>query len=315
MIPAALEDIVIIVMILGMVLEYALPIAKLMCWSWIWLYTAPARKTKREERRLQLRAHLHDLIGDAQENGDPSAAIAFQILQCTVRGIHADLDWSVSNFAVPGISRDKLISFSDAIGRAKTSKLVIASIGALGYLNAVSLTTNGGPSWVQVILANVVGIILLALVWNWRHRLARGILLGCLGAMTAALLAFVVWMLVEHRLYEIPAFRQMLFATLPLVLAAVVSDKSFRLRFFNNRWRPVLVTWALILLASLGAAGVYMGGLKAMLNIWAALAILALSLVALSLLLASAATIVSYVGLSAGAASVRLVVAAIRRNK
>ena len=99
---------------------------------------------------------------------------------------------------------------------------------------------------------------------------------------------------------------------LPLVLAVAVSDKSFRIRFLNDRWLLVFVAWVLILVVSVGAADVYMGGLKAMLIIWAAMAALALSFAVLSIILASAAAAVSYVGLSACAASMRLVAAAIR---
>ena len=117
-------------------------------------------------------------------------------------------------------------------------------------------------------------------MWNQHHRWARVLLCTWLGLAMATSLGYSIWMMVEHRVYEAPLFRQSLLALLPLALAGLVSVKSFRVRLFKGRWRPVFACWALILVVSVGVA-LLTGAHYSMVGIWAFIALAVLTLLVL----------------------------------
>ena len=157
------------------------------------------------------------------------------------------------------------------------------------------------------------GLVAMVLVmWNQEQRWARHVLGIYLGLATVIVGGFLVWVVLQNRLYQEPIFREHALAMVPVLLAFVVASKEVRSRVFRNHWWPVIASWAAIAATSVGMA-VFTQSLEALLSVWAVVALLVISMGILCGLAATTGLMVWYVGSRAIAHLMRLFAAGILR--
>ena len=149
-------------------------------------------------------------------------------------------------------------------------------------------------TWMGWLLLNVGMLAMFLVMWNDQRRWARRVLYSLTGLATVMATGVVVWVTFQYRLYEIPLFYQYVLAMLPVLLAMVVADKSFRVRFFRDRWLPVFACWGLLAVASLGTA--LIANLTAIVTAWKLMAAIVLALVTATAIFAVGTFLVWYVG-------------------
>ena len=246
--------------------------------AWARLYTWATPEEVGRDRRSEVLSDLYDQIEDSRENGIRKAEIAFELAFRMVSGLKDDVAWSVPY--VPSTFVRRLERGSEALGRLGAPARVLTSLTLLGLMNSLYLSGEEERTWSEWGLFNGTLLAVITLMWNQHHRWARVLLRTWLGLAMAISLGFSMWMLVEHRVYEAPLFRESLLALLPLALAGLVSVRSFRVQFFRGHWRPVFACWALILAVTAGVA-LLSGAHYSVVGIWAFIALAVLTLLVL----------------------------------
>jgi len=246
--------------------------------AWARLYTWATPEEVGRDRRSEVLSDLYDHIEDCQERELRRAKIAYELVVRMVSGLKDDVAWSIPY--VPSTFVGRLDRGSEALGRVGAPARVLTSLTLLVLMNSLYLFGEEERTWSEWGLFNGTLLAVITLMWNQHHRWARVLLRTWLGLAMAISLGFSMWLMVEHRVYEAPLFRESLHALLPLALAGLVSVKSFRVRFFGGRWRPVYACWALILVVSVGVA-LLAGAQYSVVGIWVFIALAVLTLLVL----------------------------------
>ena len=78
---------------------------------------------------------------------------------------------------------------------------------------------------------------------NQQHRWVSHLILLFMGLAFGGLLATILYLVLDRRLYESPSFNQTMLgfalALVPLFLLTVMSSETCRARLFRRRWWPV----------------------------------------------------------------------------
>ena len=187
-----------------------------------------------------------------------------------------------------------LVRGSDTLSRVRTPTRIISSLAVLGLMNWAFHMSDDDLTWLGWLLLNVGMFAMIVVMWNDQRRWARRVLYSITGLATVMATGVVVWVTFQYRLYEIPLFYQYVLAMLPVLLAMVVADKSFRVRFFRDRWWPVFVCWFLMAVASLGAA--LISNLTAFVTAWTLMAAIVMALATVTAIFAVGAFLVWFGG-------------------
>ena len=229
-----------------------------------------------------------------------------------VRGVKDDLAWSAPY--LPSMLAEQFERLSEALRNVRTLTPAISALAVLGMMNASLAVSDGDKAWAEWLRTNGAVLAAIVLMWNQQHRWARRIF--HLGIFLTVFMAVgvLLWVVLNHRLYEIPTFNQSMvqfgFAILPVVLGMVVSSETCRTRAFKGHWWPVYVSWILITAIFLGTA-VFVG-LKTSTTIWATMALLTAALIILGTIFISGSAIICHGGLKVSAGCMRLMAAGIR---
>ena len=300
------------VLITVAVRAFALPMALAVAKRWTWFYSAAVPITEQEARRAEIQSDLHEQVADCRAEGYQPAEIAFHVLLRVVRGVIDDLAWSAPYLS--SMLAEQFERGSESLRNVRTLTPIISAMAVLGMMNASLAVSDGDRTWTEWLRTNGVVLAAIVLMWNQQHRWARRIFHSSIYLAIFMAVGVLLWMVLNHRLYEIPTFSQSMFqfgfAMLPMVLGMVVSSETCRTRVFKGHWWPVYVSWILITAISLGTA-VFVG-LKTSMTIWATMALLAAALFILGTIFISGSAIICHGGLKASAGCMRLMAAGIR---
>ena len=255
---------------------------------------------------------LHEHIQDSKAEGHRPAEIAVLVLLRMLCGIKDDLAWSAPY--LPSAMAERLERRGETLSHLKTPTVVITSLAFFSWLNVSFFVSDGDEPWTVLLGMNVSASGVIFVMHNQQRPWARRILHWYLGIATASLVGVLVWVVVHHRLYEMPGFYRLMLqvavAMVPLILAMLVSSERCRDRFFKGRWWPVFACWGLIAAISLGASICL--GLPTLTTVWTGMALMALALVIACAFFVGCATVVCHGGLKGGAGLLRLMAAGIR---
>ena len=242
-----------------------LPTAKLILTSWTWFYTMAAPEDERESRRAEIRSDLHEQISASREARLNSAEIAAQVLLRMVCGFKGDLAWCVAELSTLPC---RLERGSEILRRTRAPKQFIVILGGLGMVNFILLMSNDNQQ-VSLWVAYNAGLPFMGgLMMNQQCVWARRALYSIVGTCVLMSLVVIAWAVIHYQLYQNLYFVSSMLGLLPILLAVVVSDNSFRTRVFGGRWKPVFVCWGILAATSLAVTHL-VSGLSALLVVGA----------------------------------------------
>ena len=278
--------------VLIVVSALALSVVTFIVKGWIRLYTIVAPEHERESRRAEADSVLHEERSTSRAEGYKPAEVAVRVLLRMALRVRSDMAWLAPY--LPTALAERLAKGDDALSRVRTPTRMVSSLAVLGLMNWSFYVSGDQLSWMGWLLLNVGMLAMIVVMWNDQRRWARRVLYSLTGLATVMATGVVVWVTFQYRLYEFPFFYQYVLAVLPVLPAMVVADKSFRVRFFRDRWWPVFVCWFLMAVASLGAA--LMSNLTAFVTAWTLMAAIIMALVTVTAIFAVGAFLVWFVG-------------------
>ena len=312
---AAIVGSVVSIVAVFFIKPFALQIVLFLVKRWTCVYTAAVPAKERGDRRAEIESDLHEQVSHFRAEGHTRSEIAAQLLCRSVLGLKDDLAWSMPY--VLSILAEKLVKGSAAIKRFKTPPMLLASLGAALLTNWAFLESESSLPWVAWPLLNGGVLAFTVLLWNQQHPWARRGLALWVGLGVAVFVVSFITVVLKHRLYEAPLFQESMIglglATPPVAFAMVVGSKECRARVFRNLWWPALLSWGLIVAASIGAASLLGVRLDTLLALWAVMAVMAASLFAAAGVFTLTAAAGWYGSLWGSAAGMRWVAAGIRR--
>lgn len=300
-----------------LVRAFALSAVVFLVTKWSWLYTMVVPKRDRDDRRAQIRSDLHDHIIDEREAGHKSAEIAAKVLFRMMWGITDDVMWSAPYIPtrLEGLSKKLARSLergSEVLAAVKPPTKLLAAISILGIMNWALFTSEDSSSWKFWLFLNVGSLAVIGVLSIQQYAWARTVVKYWMGLSIVLMGSFLVTVVLQHQLYEVPAFYLIFLAILPVALSILVTTKTFRFRVFRRQRWMILASWIAVFGSALVIAGTS-GWLTSLLLIWAAIVLLAFSLFVLCVISATGVIIAWYIGLMASGLSMRMLAAGIRR--
>ena len=291
---------------------YALKIVCSLVRAWTRLYTSVAPEEERWNRREEMESDLYEHIRYLRAGGYRPPEIAIQVLFRMLCGVMDDVAWSAP--CLPGAMAERLERWGEALGRFRTPPSVITYLALFGLLNGSLFLSDGDRSWMHLLGLNTSACGAIFVMHHRQRPWARRIFIWYLGIATVLLLGVLAWVVVHHRVYEVPGFYPLMLqfavAFLPLILAMLVGSEGCRARFFKGRWWPVFVSWALIAAISIGTA-MHLG-LSTSTAVWTWMALASLAFVIGCGVFMGCAAAVCHGGLKGGAGLLRLMAAGVR---
>ena len=289
---------------------YALPIVMRIMTIRNWLYVVFASEEGKAHSEEML-ANLRDEIDDYRTEGDSNDVIAAKIFLRLVTGLPGDIAWCAP--FIPALLVGKIAGWGDRLRHYSVPNAMVAGVATLGLMNYGFFSSPNKQTFMTWLFANGVVIATSALMWKFKHPLARRILYSWMGIAVVGVMAFMAWLTINHRLYEMMTFKILMLAMVATLPAVIVVDKSWRNRLFRGRWWLITICWAAIIAGALASSWLIAHDVKPLLETWAAMALFAALLFIVFGALALAATALCWLGIRGGAASLRLMSAGIRR--
>ena len=302
------------VILLQSLRAFLLPLAKRVDQIWTWLYTAAAPKDVRDDQRAEMYSDLYGLIDDHRRQGYGPESISFHLFLRILRGMKDDVAWAWPH------SRDSLAARPERgseslrhMGRAGDR---FAAIAALCFMNVLILGDQG-MALNEWLISNVAMISFLALYLNSKRSWARRILHFWIALAALGVLIVSTYVVIDHRLYELPAFNQIMMAGslafLPLTVLMIVTGSTIRTRVFRNRLWPIFLSASLATISSLAISS-SLGLTADLMNVWTIMAILTMTAFFLGLPAVAAALLVRRLTAKGGAAALDMVANQIKRR-
>ncbi len=293
---------------MSLVQAFALPAARSILTAWTWLYTLAAPEEQRQSHRAEVCSALYEQIKDSRREGLGSVAIAIRVFFPMLWGLPGDIAWAAPY--LPATLARSLMGVSEAISRPATLKLLAVGLAIFSVMNGLFVMSDDG--WPIGLAFNAGMVVGIGFLWKQHLSWVLRIINLCFGMGASMMIGFLVWVVVQYRLYQVPTFYPGMLAVLSVGLAMVVTNRSVRGRVFKGQWRPVFMCWVLIATTSLVTASFIAGGLMILLAVWAYAALMALAFAMLYGMIIIAA-LGWYGGLRAGAVGMRLMAVGIRR--
>ena len=292
---------------------FALPLAMSFARLWTSIYTAGVPNKERQDRRAEILSDLHEQVADFREQGYRPDEIAILIVRRVVRGMKDDVAWSAPY--LPEVLAEQFERGSEALRHIGTPKFITTAMAVVGMMNCAWLMSDGDKSWVSWFIFNGGVLTVSVLMGNQQHRWVRRLILLFMGLAFVGVLATILYLVLDRRLYESQSFNQTMLgfalALVPLFLLTVVSSETCRVRLFRRRWWPILSSSVLSIVGALWISS-YMGLTATLVTVWMLVAVLAVGYMVLAAMFLGGASIVWYVGVRGGAAGMRLLADRIR---
>ncbi len=293
---------------------FSLPLAKRFAKVWTWAYTVAAPRDVRDDRRATIESDLYEHIADYRRQGDGPETIVFHIILRVVRGMRDDIAWSWPH------SRDSLAARpergSESLRHMGSPGDRFVAIAALCFMNVLILGDQG-MALNEWLISNVAMISFLALYLNSKRSWARRILHFWIALAALGVLIVSTYVVIDHRLYELPAFNQIMMAGslafLPLTVLMIVTGSTIRTRVFRNRLWPIFLSASLATISSLAISS-SLGLTADLMNVWTIMAILTMTAFFLGLPAVAAALLVRRLTAKGGAAALDMVANQIKRR-
>ncbi len=297
----------------------ALPAVKTLVLVWTTMYTLAAPEHARTARREEIRSDLHEQISLMCHEGYRPSVIALDILCRMILGLRDDVTWSAPY--LPSTLSERLSRGSDAVSRVRPSSFVIGLLAMLGLMNLSLYTTDRAVPLIEWAGMNAMIPVVGWVVFNQEHRWARRIVSLFLSLVVIFVVALILWLLLEFRLYQKPEsyhlVLKVLLAMAPISVAIGVATRPVRGHLFKGRWWPVLVTWAMLGGTCVVAGEIVWGNPAIVLGLTffaALMSVLFLGLLGIMVVIFGlAAKVVCLAGLRGTAVCMRLAAAGIRR--
>lgn len=296
--------------LIGLIVKaYALPIVKYLMTIRSWLYVVFGSEEGKAHSEEML-ANLLDEIAYYRDEGDSSDAIAFKIFLRLVTGLPDDIVRCVP--FVPALLVSKLAGWSDSLRHYRVPNAMIAGVGTLGLMNYSFFSSPNNHKFITWLFANGVIIVMTVLLWKLKHPLVRRIFYSWMGIAMVTITAFMAWLTIQHRLYEIMTFKIFMLAIIPMLPAIIVVDKSWRNRLFRGRWWLIAVCWATIIAGSFAGSLLIGHSVKPLLEMWAVIALLVVGMFIVYGAIGLAAYVLCLLGIRGSAGGLRLVASGMR---
>jgi len=297
--------------LIGLVLKaYALPFALRIVAIRNWLCVAFASEEGKAQREEML-ANLPDEIANYRFEGDSSDVIATKIILRVVTGLPSDMAiWAPF---VPALLVDKIVGWSETLRLYRIPAVMIAGVAILLPMNYSFFIIPNEQALGTKIFANFFDILIIALLWNRAHPLARRIFNSLMGISMIGAVAFMAWMTIQSRFYETITFQLFMLAIISFLPTIIVVDKSQRNRLFKGKWWLIVLCWSPIIAGALVGCWLMAGSVWPLLEVWAAIALFMVMLLIFHGVLALAAFALCWAGIRGSAGGLRLVASGIRR--
>ena len=252
-----------------------LPTTILIVRLWAWIYTALAPKNDRDSRRAEILSDLHDHREQLLREGHRPVEAGVLIFLRMITGAMDDVGWAWPHLC--SIFVGKLHSGKISAQRIVTRKVLVMSVACLGFVNFLFFVADIEHTFLEWSVHNISAVLASVLICHQEHPTARRVLNGFMGAAIVSGTAFMAWLVIEHRLYDEPLFRQLMLSTLPIFVMTIVATRGFRVRAFGGRWWPTVVAWVVIGGISITTANHFAGSLTTLLTVWGFMALVVLS--------------------------------------
>ena len=303
------------VILLQSLRAFLLPLAKRVDQIWSWLYTAAAPKDVRDDQRAEMYSDLYGLIDDHRRQGYGPESISFHLLLRILRGMKDDVAWAWPHSR--GTLAVRLEQGSEYLRNMGRPGEKFASISTLGMFNGLFLYGNQGMAFSEWIIANVGMISFVVLHLNYKRSWARRILHFWIALAALGVLIVSTYVVIDHRLYELPAFNQIMMAGslafLPLTVLMILTGSTIRTRVFRNRLWPIFLSASLATISSLAISS-SLGLTADLMNVWTIMAILTMTAIFLGLPAVAAALLVGRLTAKGGTATLDIVANQIKRR-
>ena len=258
---------------LSVLTKNALHLAKVIAKLWSRIYTLPSPPTLRQNSRAEDEAYVDDFVGDYLDEGYHSVIVAALLMFDTARGMPSDIE-EFGTWAYESLP-SKLHEWSETIGDPGARTAIAATIGVLGVINLIAITSETGDRWTELLVANTGALMGFAVLRIQRYRCARWFTNLAIACFFVVVISFAAWAIVKFRLFEIPELReaafQIVFAFLPFMLMILVNSNVWRRFVFRDRRWPVFACWLLIATVFLTISIAVGGSLSQMPWIWGGL--------------------------------------------
>jgi hypothetical protein len=256
-------------------------------------------------------ANLPDEITYYRLQGDPNEVIAARILLRLLTGLRGDLaSWAPGIFP---LLANKITEWSTVLRYCKIPSPMIAGVATLTLMNYSLFGSQGNPTTGTCVLVNGMVIAMVVLIWKRKHPVARRIFNIWMGITITAGITIMIWLTINHGLYEILTFKVFMLAMAATLPTIVVVDKSWRKRLFKNRWWLIIICWAPIVAGACVGSYLITGAVRPLLQIWAVMVLLTAGLFIVCGTAAFGAHILCWLGIRGGASALQLVASNIRR--
>ena len=242
---------------------------------WTWIYTALAPKDDRDSRRAEILSDVHDHRENLLQEGHRPVEAAVLIFLRMVTGAVDDIAWAWPHLC--SILVGRMNSGKVSVQRVVTRKVLVMSVACLGFVNCLFFAADIEHTLLEWSVHNLGAVVASVLICHQGHPTARRVLNGLIGLAIVSGIVLLTWLVIEHRLYDEPLFRQMVLSALPIFVMLVIGTKGFRARAFGGRWWPALVSWVAIGGISIATADLFAGSLTTLLSVWGYLALVVLS--------------------------------------
>jgi len=297
--------------VIGIIVKaYALPIVLRIVAIRNWLYGIFSSEEGKAHSEEML-ANLPDEIAYYRLGGDSNDVIAARIFFRLATGLPGDLAmWAPS---VPLRLVSKAAGWSGTLRHYRIPNAMIVGVATLGLMNYSFFSSPNNQTIGNWLLMNSIVIVMTVLLWKLKHPLARRILNTWIGVAIVAGIAIMAWLTINYRLYEIMTFKVLMLAMVAVLPAIIAVDKSWRNRLFGGRWWLIAVCWAPIIAGSFAGSLLIAHDVKPLLEMWAAMALLAVGMFIVYGAIGLAAYVLCLLGVRGSAGGLRLVASGIRR--
>jgi hypothetical protein len=297
--------------IIGILVKaYALPIVLRIVGIRNWLYGIFSSEEGKAHGEEML-ANLPNEIAYYRLEGDSNEVIAAKILFRLVTGLPDDIAiWAPS---APARFADKVAGWSTTLRHYRIPNAMIAGVATLGLMNYSFFSSHNNQTIGSWLLVNSIVIVMTILLWKLEHPLARRILNTWIGTAIVAGIAIMMWLTINYHLYEIMTFKVLMLAIVAVLPTIIVVDKSWRNQLFKGRWWLIAVCWVPIIAGSFAGSLLIAHDVKPLLEMWAAMALLAVGMFIVYGIMGLAAYFLCWLGIKGSAGGLRLMASGIRR--
>jgi hypothetical protein len=290
---------------------FILPVVKALIIAWVRVYTSFAPLDRRERRRADVFRDIYEQIEDCLKSNYKPAEIAPKLVVRWALGFINDVSWCMP--FIPAKVADKVAGWSDNLRHRRVPAAMVAGVAVLLPINYSFFISPANQLLGVKLIANVVIIVFMLLLSNFKHPVARRIFSAWMGIGVAFMMGVILWLSIHLHLYTIPWFQVFSLGILLLVPFMQVVDKAWRDNITSGRRLLFVMCWVLATAASLAGSQIIAGSMMPMFLLWEEFVLFAGIMLAVYGAIAFAAYLLCLLGIRGSAGGLRLVASGIRR--